>query len=523
MPAVLAERRGSRAYACYTSSNTTLTFYYDNQRSTRPGTTYDLNTGSNQPGWHEYYSNVTNVVFNSSFAYARPTSTYGWFSGMKNVATITGINYLNTSQVTNMHYMFYSCKGLTSLDVSHFNTANVTDMCSMFNDCILLENLDVSHFNTDNVTDMSYMFWRCKGLTSLDLTSFNVNKVKKMVSMFQRCFNLTTIYVTDWNMEANPTSGSMFTDCTSLVGGHGTTYDADYVNKAYAHVDGGPSNPGYFTGVTENYACYTSDNSTLTFYRDDQRSIRTGTTYDLNIDADYPGWVTQSFTRVVFDPSFADARPSSTYYWFGGRRELETITGMEYLNTSDVIDMRMMFMNCRALRSLDVSHFNTSNVADMQCMFGGCSSLKSLDLSKFNIAMVDIMDGMFIECDSLVTIYVGNDWSTAFVTSSVAMFWDCPNLVGGQGTTYDANHVDKTYAHIDGGPSNPGYFTAAYMRGDVNGDGSVSISDVTALIDYLLSGDGSGINLQAVDCNEDGGVSISDVTVLIDYLLMGSW
>ncbi|MBE6317000.1 MAG: hypothetical protein E7078_10245 [Bacteroidales bacterium] len=60
-------------------------------------------------------------------------------------------------------------------------------------------------------------------------------------------------------------------------------------------------------------------------------------------------------------------------------------------------------------------------------------------------------------------------------------------------------------------------------RGDVNGDGSVNISDVTALIDYLLSGNASGINLSAADCDQSGSINISDVTALIDYLLSGSW
>ena len=61
------------------------------------------------------------------------------------------------------------------------------------------------------------------------------------------------------------------------------------------------------------------------------------------------------------------------------------------------------------------------------------------------------------------------------------------------------------------------------IRGDVNGDGEVRINDVTALIDYLLSGDGSSINLSAADCNQDHDVRINDVTALIDYLLSGSW
>jgi hypothetical protein len=61
------------------------------------------------------------------------------------------------------------------------------------------------------------------------------------------------------------------------------------------------------------------------------------------------------------------------------------------------------------------------------------------------------------------------------------------------------------------------------LRGDVNEDGAVNISDVTALIDYLLSGDTEGVNLDNADCNQDSSINISDVTALIDYLLSGSW
>ena len=68
-------------------------------------------------------------------------------------------------------------------------------------------------------------------------------------------------------------------------------------------------------------------------------------------------------------------------------------------------------------------------------------------------------------------------------------------------------------------------FTTAFssLRGDVDGDGSVNISDVTTLIDYLLSGNASGVNLEGADCDQDGSVNISDVTDLIDYLLSGTW
>ena len=483
------------AYACYTSSNTTLTFYYDSQRSTRTGTTYDLNTGGNKTGWESDGTNasVTKVVFDPSFAGARPTTTYDWFYDMTNLQSITGLSYLNTSEVTNMAWMFGGCTVLTSLDVSHFNTSKVTLMY--------------------------YMFGFCENLTSLDLGSFNTSKVINMYSMFYRCSNLRTIYVGNgWNMAAVTSSSDMFLNCSSLVGGQGTTYDANHVDKAYAHIDGGPSNPGYFTEWKEAYACYTPSNTTLTFYYDNQRSSRTGTTYDLNEGRYDTGWDTDgtnaSVTKVVFDPSFAGARPTTTCDWFYGMTNLQSITGMEYLNTSEVIYMNWMFYNCNKLTSLDVSHFNTSKVIYMNQMFKKCTGLTSLDLSSFNTSQVIFMTYMFDGCTNLRTIYVGNGWSTAAVTGSTEMFNYCTSLVGGKGTTYDANHIDKAYAHIDGGTSNPGYFTAknAGLRGDVNGDGSVNISDVTTLIDLLLGG--GSISNPAADC---------DVTSLIDYLLSGHW
>ena len=444
------------AYACYTPSNTTLTFYYDTERSSRPGTTYDLNTDENSVGWHRdgTYENVTKVVFDPSFADARPTTTFDWFLDMTNLESITGMSYLSTNEVTNMVWMFRGCAKLTSLDLSSFNTFKVTKM--------------------------SYMFYDCG--------------------------NLQTIYASSsWSTAAVTNSEGMFWNCTSLVGGQGTTYSSDHNDATYAHLDGGPSNPGYFSDKNSPmaYACYTSSNTTLTFYYDNQRYSRTGTTYNLNMKYVYdrPAWYNDgtchNVTKVVFDPSFADARPTTTYYWFCLMENLQSVTGMEYLKTSEVTNMSDMFNNCTGLTSLDLSGFNTANVTDMFRMFYNCYNLR--------------------------TIYVGRGWNTTAVTSSINMFNNCTSLVGGQGTTYDANHVNKDYAHIDGGTSNPGYFTDknASLRGDVNGDGSVNISDVTALIDLLLGG--GTISNPAADCNQDSSVNISDVTSLIDYLLSGRW
>ena len=572
-PGYFTDSNGPVAYACYTPSNTTLTFYYDTQRNSRTGTIYGLH-GSNDPGWFTdgTNANVTKVVFNSSFANARPTSTSSWFDWMRNLTSITGLSYLNTENVTTMYSMFEGCNNLTSLDVSHFNTAKVTNMSWMFYECSGLTSLNLSSFNTANVTSMYNMFYGCK-MTNLDLSKFNTAKVTNMGGMFYRCSNLTTIYAgSGWSTNAVTNSSNMFYGCTKLVGGQGTTYNSSHVDKAYAHIDGGSNNPGYFTEFKEAYACYTSSNKTLTFYYDGLRSSRTGTTYDLNEGEDNPGWYTDgtyaNVTKVVFNSSFANARPTSTRLWFVLMSNLTSFTGLSYLNTENVTTMQSMFYGCNKFTSFDVSHFNTANVTNMNGMFLNCTSLTSLDLSNFNTSKVTNMygllygctsltsvnlssfntsnvtkmgnmfynctsltsldlsnfntailtqtDGMFQGCRNITTIYVGSGWSTDAVTTSTGMFYSCTKLVGGKGTTYSSSHTNAAYAHIDGGPSNPGYFTASSQSGDVNGDGNVNISDVTALIDILLAGTTPPAGS---DVNGDGNVNIADVTALIDMLL----
>ena len=474
------------AYACYTSDNTTLSFYYDNDRSTRTGTTYDLNDGAVDPGWVADFTNtnVKQVVFDPSFEAARQTSTFHWFYEMRNLESITGLEYLNTSEVVRMDGMFNRCYKLTSLDLDKFNLSKVTDLSEMFRSCSALQ----------------------------------------------------TIYVSDgWRMSemAQSISRNVFKDCSSLVGGQGTAYDADHVDADYAHIDGGTGNPGYFTDKYNPVAYAVFENSTLTFYYDFERNSRTGKIYELNTGYNWPAWfedgITGIVSYVVFDPSFADARPTSTQGWFLSMQFLESITGLEYLNTSEVTNMGDMFHSCANLTSIDVSHFNTDKVTYMAGMFANCERIKSLDLSSFNTSNVIVMRFMFLTCSELQTIYVGDGWSTdALGGDDYQMFLDCNSLVGGKGTAYNPDHITSEYAHIDGGPSDPGYFTDknAGKRGDVNGNSDVDMDDLTALINYLLTGNTADINMaNAANCDSPSStvVDMDDLTALINYLLSGTW
>ena len=202
---------------------------------------------------------------------------------------------------------------------------------------------------------------------------------------------------------------------------------------------------------------------------------------------------------------------------------LNNITGIKYLNTSAVTNMMRMFENCKSLQYIDVSHFNTENVTDISFMFGSCEQLTSLDLSSFNTVNVVSMEGMFWSCSSLTTIYAGDGWNTGNVTKSSGMFMACEELKGDNGTTWNSsNPIDKTYAHLDGGTDNPGYFSVNldFVKGDVNKDGSITIADVnvTALVNIIL-GKTTNYEIRLADVNEDGNVTIADVTALVNMIL----
>ena len=271
----------------------------------------------------------------------------------------------------------------------------------------------------------------------------------------------------------------------------------------------------------EPYAVLNEDNTVLTFYYDDQKAARNG--MDVGPFSGYPDdqtWYAQreSITSVVFDTSFAGCTTlTSTAYWFYGLKNLTSITGISNLRTDNVTDMYGMFYICSGLTSLDVSGFKTDNVTDMSWMFADCQKLTSLDLGSFKTDNVTNMKAMFDGCSILTSIYVSSEWTTASVTEGSNMFRDCTNLVGGQGTTYDANHTDYTYAHIDGGTSNPGFLTLTLAMGDANGDGSINIADAVATVTNILGQPTEGnFYKYAADMNTDNVIDIFDVTMIVN-------
>ena len=183
----------------------------------------------------------------SSFNTSNVTNMSSMFFGSQ--ATILDLSNFDTSKVIYMNYMFYNSQA-TTLDISGFNTSNVTNMSYMFYNS-QATTLDVSHFDTSKVTNMSNMFQGSQ-VTTLDLSSFDTSNVTNIGYMFRSATNLKTIYVSNKFNTGNVTNSSgMFTGSTNLVGGKGTKYNSSYVDKTYARIDSGTSNPGYFTDIAD--------------------------------------------------------------------------------------------------------------------------------------------------------------------------------------------------------------------------------------------------------------------------------
>ena len=365
----------------------------------------------------------------TNFNTAKVTNMSNMFKGCSALTSL-GLTNFNTAKVTEMGNMFNGCSALKSLDLTNFNTAKVTEMGNMFNGCSALTSLDLTNFNTANVKFMDYMFNGCSALTSLDLTNFNTAKVTYMNNMFEGCSALTTIYASDKFDTDNVKHGlDMFTGCKSLKDYSDSKTDHNYANY-------GPD--GYFTPVFD-YAEFDNATGTLTFRRGLSKPEGA---YDLNEGNIKPGWLTQkeNIYKVVFDASFANARPTSCCLWFADCFYLTEIEGIENLNTEKVTNMGSMFSGCSALTSLDVSNFNTQNVKNMNGMFCDCSNLTSLDLTNFNTAKVTNMGNMFLGCSNLTSLDLTN-FNTAKVTDMHFMFKGCSALTSLDLTNFNTAEV----------------------------------------------------------------------------------
>ena len=310
--------------------NGKMTLYYDKKKSSRSGIVL-----SHQEDWANYAEEITECVIDKSFANLKQRNLYEYFQGFKNLKSIKGLKYLDTSETSNMDFMFDGCESLASLDVSGFKTDKVTSMFRMFYGCSGLTSLDLSGFKTDNVTNMGSMFDDCSSLTSLDVSGFKTDKVTYMGGMFGNCSNLTKLDVSGFKTDNVTSMLSMFWGCSGLTELDVSGFKTDKVTSMH----------GMFYGCSG-------------LKKLDVSGFKTDNVTDM---------------RLMF-------------YGCSGLTSLD-VSGFK---TDKVENMYWMFASCKSLTSLDLSGFKTDNVTDMSHLFAFCNQLSTIYASeRWNMDNVD--------------------------------------------------------------------------------------------------------------------------------------
>ena len=333
-----------------------------------------------------------------SVEYINTSNVTDMSSMFRNCTSLTSLNLSNfdTGKVTDMNCMFHSCSALTSLDVSSFDTSSVTNMGDMFRACTSLTSLDVSNFNTSKVTDMSNMFNTCKLLTSLDLSNFNTSQVTNVNSMFSGCSALTSLNLSKFNTGEVTSMDSMFYNCSKL-----TSLDISNFNTSKVT-----------TMSNMFYNCYALTSLNVSNFNTGEVTTMASMFYNCS----------KLKVLDLSNSNFDTSKVTSMSSMFSGCYSLTSLD-LSNFNTGEVINMGSMFYGCSALTSLDLSNFNTSKVTSMSSMFHSCKLLTSLDVSSFNTSKVTTMSSIFYTCTSLTSLDLSN-WDTSKVTNKGTMFKD---------------------------------------------------------------------------------------------------
>lgn len=345
----------------------------------------------------------------------------GFFGNLPKLIDITGLENLDTKNVTNMDNFFANDTNLISLDLKAFDTQNTFSMRGMFNNCAALTELDLSNFNTKKVQfmmhmfdgatklqsidarnfdnssliDTSYMFYNAKALNKINV-NFNCDKLELAMHMFDGCESLVNVSLAGFTGNSLRDMSYMFSNCTNLetfdAGDTFNTYKVEYIN----HLFGGDAK---------------------------LKQVNMNISLNSAVDASYlfDGCLSLETAKVVIDSQESD-KPVLRFadYMFNNCTNLKSAIVQSLVPIDTIEDVTYMFHNCSALQNCVVD-LDTQNVQFMNNMFDGCTSLEKLDLSKLNVGKVDNMSYMFNNMPKLSTINL-TGWNPSNIVYSSHMF-----------------------------------------------------------------------------------------------------
>ncbi len=381
---------------------------------------------------------------------ANPNSSYlfgggdGYSNSFLKLTTIEGLELLNTSQVTNMSHMFYSCEPLISVgNLNGWDTSKVVNMDFMFQGCHSLIDLNfISEWNTSQVTNMSQMFDGCRALTSLEaIREWDTSQVTDMSYMFAYCYALTSLEaISEWDTSQVTNMSNMFYSCDSIESLEGISkwdtrqvldMSGMFINCSFESLE---SISGWDTARVTNMSYMFS-----------------GCNFIESLES-ISGWDTSQVTNMqnMFEECGSLTDLEGIKGW-----NMSHVTNMSYMfskcyslfdvdlsnwNTLSAVNMSYLFSNCNFLRNLNLSGLKTGQVTDMRSMFEECKALTSLDLSSWDTSKVANMRYMFSGCNTLTNLDL-NGWDTGRVTNMERMFYNCIALISLDLSGWDISSV----------------------------------------------------------------------------------
>ena len=529
--------KAAEMYVVKSTDGSTITFYYDDLKSSREGTVFginewrDLRIQNFEGGNSSLADGITSAVFDVSFKDARPTNTSYWFYFMTDLTTIENLEYLNTSEVTDMSYMFEECTSLTSLNLDNFNTDKVTDMSSMFSACANIRYLDVSGFDTHNVTDMNHMFSECYGLLSLDLGNFDTGNVTDMSSMFWGCSSLQHIDLSNFDTSNVMNMEGMFSNCEWLYSLNVSNFDTRKVTDM----------SGMF------YECRAIESLDLSSF--DTRNVT-------DMGGMFYGCTSlDSLDISRFDVSKVEIFEDMCLY-VGSERDPCILTISEGFNFREEIDFSGdYFMWQGGYFRLPSDELSVEPVTVLK----GSPSTMAIELKnpsskkyigyQFKIVLPEgvsickkdngqysyTQGNRYGNTQMMMNIREQNDGSYMVLCFSLS---NTP-ISGHEGAilsldiTSDGSLDDGSY---EGAIRGIKFSTtedadallpdatfkvnvSKYELGDVNNDGSVSITDITMAVNYILGKASDKFHASHGDMNHDGEINISDLSEMVEIIL----
>ncbi|EOL49345.1 BspA family leucine-rich repeat surface protein [Enterococcus caccae] len=362
---------------------------------------------------------IKKIVFTKPVV-ANKYSDYLFFE-LGELETIDGLELLNTSHVSGMSYMFGAAFGsgnkLSTINVSNWDTSNVTDMSYMFASASNLTTIDVSSWDTSNVTNMFAMFRDASSLTTLDVSKWNTSKVSRMADMFRGAGSLIALETGNWDISNITDMSYMFEYAKSLTTLDVSKWDTSNVKNMF-HTFNFASSLKVLD--VSNWNTSNVTNMRNLFYSTSSLSV-----------LDISKWHTNNVTDMA--------------YMFGWTTNLTTLDVGNW-DTAQVTNMQAMFLHTEGLSTLDVSKWNTSNVTDMAYMFRGASNLTALDVSNWDMGKVQDTSFMFYNAKNLKMLDVSK-WDTHSIGYMQNMFNFTSSLITLDTKNWDTSNV-KNMAHM---------------------------------------------------------------------------